>query len=57
MSREEREPFLAAAAGEASMREWADGDRTIYKHAEERTVFVTDWFADHLTAGSWEERP
>ena len=44
----EQQPFLDAAVGEATLREWADGDHTIYNHGEERTAFVADWFADRL---------
>lgn len=54
VSRAEQEPFLAAALGEATLREWVDGDHTIYRHGEERTAFVADWFADHLTAAPAE---
>lgn len=56
VSREEQEPFLAAAVGEASLREWADGDHTIYRYGEERTAFVCDWFADHLASAPAEGR-
>lgn len=42
----EQRPFLHAATGEATLREWADGEHTIYNHAEERTALVADWFAD-----------
>jgi catechol 1,2-dioxygenase/hydroxyquinol 1,2-dioxygenase len=48
VSREEQQPFLDAALGVADLREWEDGDHTIYKHGEERNAVVADWFADHL---------
>lgn len=52
VSREEQQPFLDAALGEATLREWEDGDHTIYRHGEERNAVVADWFADHL-APAW----
>ncbi|WGY03785.1 dioxygenase [Nocardioides sp. QY071] len=48
VSREEQQPFLDAALGEATLREWEDGDHTVYRHGEERNAVVADWFADHL---------
>lgn len=48
VQREEQQPFLDAALGEATFREWEDGDHTIYNHGEERTAYVADWFIDRL---------
>ncbi|GAA1521388.1 alpha/beta hydrolase [Nocardioides humi] len=50
VSREEQQPFLDAALGEATLREWEDGDHTIYNHGEERTAYVADWLTDRLAA-------
>jgi alpha-beta hydrolase superfamily lysophospholipase len=44
----EQRPFLDAARGSATLRVWDDGEHTIYNHADERTAYVADWFADQL---------
>ncbi|QXJ19673.1 alpha/beta hydrolase [Actinomadura graeca] len=44
----DQQPFLDAAAGDAVLRTWDDGEHTIYNHADERTAFVADWFADRF---------
>ncbi|GAB3861781.1 hypothetical protein GCM10028801_26270 [Nocardioides maradonensis] len=43
----EQQPFLDAT-DRATLRVWDDGEHTIYNHADERTAFVADWFAEHL---------
>jgi alpha-beta hydrolase superfamily lysophospholipase len=48
VTRTEQEPFLDVARGAATLKEWADGDHTIYNHGDERTSYVADWFADRL---------
>ncbi|WP_370935472.1 alpha/beta hydrolase family protein [Amycolatopsis sp. cg13] len=45
---EEQKPFLAAAEGRADLKQWDDGEHTIYNHAAERTAYVADWFADRF---------
>jgi alpha-beta hydrolase superfamily lysophospholipase len=42
---EQQQPFLDAAH-DATLRVWEDGEHTIYNHAQERTAYVSDWFAD-----------
>ncbi|WP_020495864.1 alpha/beta hydrolase family protein [Sciscionella marina] len=44
---EEQQPFLDAAR-DATLRVWDDGEHTIYNHAQERTAYVADWFADQF---------
>ncbi|WP_223281118.1 alpha/beta hydrolase [Streptomyces antnestii] len=44
----DQRPFLDAALGAATLRVWDDGEHTVYNHADERTAYVADWFADHL---------
>ncbi|WP_218005107.1 alpha/beta hydrolase [Actinomadura macra] len=44
----DQQPFLDAAGDDATMHTWDDGEHTIYNHADERTAFVADWFADRL---------
>jgi alpha-beta hydrolase superfamily lysophospholipase len=45
----EQRGFLEAAEpGLATMREWPDGEHTIYNHADERDAFAADWFAAQL---------
>ncbi|MFW0795210.1 alpha/beta hydrolase [Gordonia sp. CPCC 205515] len=43
----DQQPFLDAA-GDATLREWSDGDHTIYNHGDERNDVVADWFADRF---------
>ncbi|WP_216870980.1 alpha/beta hydrolase [Modestobacter excelsi] len=51
VSLEEQQPFLDAAShDDVMLRVWDDGEHTIYNHAEERTAFVADWFADRFAA-------
>lgn len=51
VSLEEQKPFLdAASTDDVTLRIWDDGEHTIYNHAEERTAFVADWFADRFAA-------
>lgn len=50
-TRDHQAPFVALADGPVLWREWPDGEHTIYNHAEERSAFVADWFADVLGAG------
>ncbi|MGW4396223.1 alpha/beta hydrolase family protein [Amycolatopsis nivea] len=45
---EEQKPFLTAAEGRADLKQWDDGEHTIYNHAAERTAYVADWFADRF---------
>lgn len=45
---EDQQPFLDAAAGEANLRIWPDGEHTIYNHSFERTALAADWFAARL---------
>ncbi|WP_448624978.1 alpha/beta hydrolase family protein [Geodermatophilus sp. URMC 64] len=42
-------PFAEAAGSRGELREWPDGEHTLYNHAPERDSVVADWFADHLT--------
>ncbi|WP_110554891.1 alpha/beta hydrolase [Actinocorallia populi] len=46
---DEQRPFLDAADhGDATLRVWEDGEHTLYNHADERTAYVADWFADRF---------
>lgn len=45
---DDQQPFLDAAAGEAKLHVWPDGEHTIYNHSFERTALVADWFAARL---------
>ncbi|MEV0083744.1 alpha/beta hydrolase [Saccharopolyspora sp. NPDC050642] len=49
VSLSDQRPFLDAAThDDATLRVWEDGEHTIYNHADERTAFVADWFADRF---------
>jgi hypothetical protein len=43
--------FIALTAIErAEVLTWADGEHTIYNHANERNARVSDWFLERLGA-------
>ncbi|MGH3585618.1 MAG: alpha/beta hydrolase family protein, partial [Pseudonocardia sp.] len=45
----DQQPFLDAATHPSTtLRTWKDGEHTMYNHADERTAYVADWFADTL---------
>lgn len=45
----DQQPFLDAAA-DATLRQWDDGDHTVYNHGDERNDYVADWFGDVFTS-------
>lgn len=46
--------YNAAATGDKTILEWADGDHCIYNHSHEKHTLVSDWFADRLIEHSTE---
>ncbi|TDD95328.1 dipeptidyl aminopeptidase [Actinomadura rubrisoli] len=51
----DQQPFLDAAGDDAAIRIWDDGEHTIYNHADERTAYVADWFADRFARAFTKE--
>ncbi|HWI72261.1 MAG TPA: alpha/beta hydrolase [Baekduia sp.] len=50
---EQQRGFLEAAVpGLGTLREWEDGEHTVYNHADQRDAFSADWFASHLVSPS-----
>lgn len=45
---DDQQPFLDAA-NEATLRQWPDGDHTVYNHGDERNDYVADWFSEVFT--------
>ena len=41
-------PFAEAAGPRGELRNWPDGEHTLYNHAAERDAFTGDWFLDQL---------
>jgi dipeptidyl aminopeptidase/acylaminoacyl peptidase len=49
--------YDAAASNDKTFLEWADGDHCIYNHSHDKHTRVADWFADRLTADTYQGSP